>query len=320
MKNLGDFFVSIIYLQMTDAFCRKKSPKFSCCYCDYKCFKKSDFDKHNLTKKHQILTDTDKILTDCDFLSPNHKSENKNIILNKLYNCECGNLYKHRQSLFNHKKKCNISKSTPLENEIPTNDLIIMLIKQNNDLQKSLIDITKQTSIVNNTTFNNSNNKTFNLQVFLNETCKDAMNISDFVESVKLEVSDLENVGKVGYIEGISNIIIKNLQALDVKKRPVHCADQKREVMYVKDQNIWEKEDETNKRIRKAIREIAHKNICMLKEFRKKYPDCQEYDSKKSSQYNKIVIEAMGGKGDDDYEKETKIIKKIAKEVTIDKK
>jgi hypothetical protein len=320
MKNLGDFFVSILYLQMTDAFYREKSPKYSCFYCDYKCCKKSDFEKHTLTKKHQILTDTDKILTDGDFLSPNHKSENKNIILNKLHNCECGNMYKHRQILFNHKKKCNLSKSTPLENEIPTNDLIIMLIKQNNDLQKSLIDITKQTSIVNNTTFNNSNNKTFNLQVFLNETCKDAMNISDFVESVKLEVSDLENVGKVGYIEGISNIIIKNLQALDVKKRPVHCADQKREVMYVKDQNIWEKEDETNKRIRKAIREIAHKNICMLKEFRKKYPDCQEYDSKKSSQYNKIVIEAMGGKGDDDYEKETKIIKKIAKEVTIDKK
>jgi hypothetical protein len=320
MQSLGDFFVSIIYLQMTDVFCRKKSPKYSCVYCHYKCFKKSDYEKHSLTKKHKILTNTDIILTDVDFLSPNHKLENNNNTLNKLHNCECGNMYKHRQSLFNHKKKCNVSKSTPLENEIPTNDLIIMLIKQNNDLQKSLIDITKQTSIVNNTTFNNSNNKTFNLQVFLNETCKDAMNISDFVESVKLQVSDLENVGKVGYIEGISNIIIKNLQALDVEKRPVHCTDQKREVIYVKDENIWEKEDENNKKLRKAIRLIAHKNICMLKEFREKYPDCQEYDSKQNSQYNKIIIEAMGGKGDDDYEKDTKIIKKIAKEVTIDKK
>jgi hypothetical protein len=155
--------------------------------------------------------------------------------------------------------------------------------------------------------------------VFLNETCKDAMNISDFIESVQLQVSDLENVGKVGYIEGISNIIIKNLQALEVEKRPVHCTDQKREVMYVKEDNIWEKEDEANKKLRKAIRTIAHKNICMFKAFREKYPDCEEYDSKKNSQYNKIIYEAMGGKGDNDYEKDTKIIKKIAKVVGIEK-
>jgi hypothetical protein len=145
------------------------------------------------------------------------------------------------------------------------------------------------------------------------------MNISDFIESIKLQVSDLENVGKVGYIEGISNIIIKNLQALDVEKRPVHCTDQKREVIYIKDENIWEKEDESNKRLRKAIRMIAHKNICMLKAFREKYPDCEEYNSNKNSQYNKIVIEAMGGKGDNDFDKDTKIIKKIAKVVGIDK-
>jgi hypothetical protein len=199
--------------------------------------------------------------------------------------------------------------------------LIFEMVKSNSELQKSMFEICKQgqntyTSNINN----NCNNKTFNLQVFLNETCKDAMNIKDFVESVKLQVSDLENIGKVGYIEGISNIIIKNLNALEVNKRPVHCTDQKREVMYIKDENIWEKEDENNKKLRKAIRMIAHKNICMLKEFREKYPDCEEYDSKKNSQYNKIVYEAMGGKGDDDYDKDTKIIKKIAKSVTIDKK
>ena len=145
------------------------------------------------------------------------------------------------------------------------------------------------------------------------------MNISDFIESVKLQVSDLENVGKVGYIEGISNIIIKNLQALEVEKRPVHCTDQKREVMYVKEDNVWEKEDEANKKLRKAIRTIAHKNICMFKAFREKYPDCEDYDSKKNSQYNTIVYESMGGKGEDDYEKDTKIIKKRAKVVGIEK-
>jgi hypothetical protein len=189
------------------------------------------------------------------------------------------------------------------------------------DMQKQMFDFMKDKIGDNNSTniMNHSNNKTFNLQFFLNETCKDAMNISDFVESVKLQVSDLENVGKVGYIEGISNIIIQNLKAMDVNKRPVHCADQKREVMYVKDENIWEKEDENNKKLRKAIRMIAHKNICMFKEYREKYPDCQEYDSKKNDQYNKIVYESMGGKGDNDYDKDTKIIKKIAKEVVISK-
>jgi hypothetical protein len=191
--------------------------------------------------------------------------------------------------------------------------------KQMFDFIKENISCNTSVNTINNIN-NNCNNKTFNLQVFLNEKCKDAMNIMDFVESVKLQVADLENVGKVGYIEGISNIIIKNLQALDVDKRPVHCTDQKREVMYVKDENIWEKEDENNKKLRKAIRLIAHKNICMLKEYRATYPDCEDYDSKKNDQYNKIVYESMGGKGDNDYDKDTKIIKKIAKNVIIDKK
>jgi hypothetical protein len=191
------------------------------------------------------------------------------------------------------------------------------LLEQNEQHHKEMIELTKKQTTNINT--QNNTNQQFNLQFFLNETCKDAMNIMDFVESVKLQVSDLENVGKVGYIEGISNIIIKNLKALDVNKRPVHCADQKREVMYVKDENIWEKEDENNKKLRKAIRMIAHKNICMFKEYRDKYPDCEEYDSKKNDQYNKIVYESMGGKGDNDFDKDTKIIKKIAKEVGIDK-
>jgi len=231
------------------------------------------------------------------------------------------------------KKKCVLHKNDlVVENESAINfdtNVVLDLVQKNQEfqkemfleMQKQMFDFMKDKVGNNNSTniMNNSNNKTFNLQFFLNETCKDAMNISDFVESVKLQVSDLENVGKVGYIEGISNIIIKSLKALDVNKRPVHCADQKREVMYVKDENIWEKEDENNQKIRKAIRMIAHKNICMFKDFREKYPDCEEYDSKKNSQYNKIVYESMGGKGDDDYEKDTKIIKKIAKNVIIDK-
>ena len=306
----------------------KNADNFYCNSCDFKCCKKSDWMRHIATQKHSLRT--------------------KNAILNKKnaendqpFVCKfCNRSYKARNSLWYHQNKCEIftskndvviNQKTNLQEQPICNSsqsdiqaltgLIFEMVKSNSELQKSMFEICKQgqntyTSNINN----NCNNKTFNLQVFLNETCKDAMNIKDFVESVKLQVSDLENIGKVGYIEGISNIIIKNLNALEVEKRPVHCTDQKREVMYVKDENIWEKEDENNKKLRKAIRMIAHKNICMLKEFRDKYPDCEEYDSKKNSQYNKIVYESMGGKGDNDYDKDTKIIKKIAKSVTIDKK
>jgi hypothetical protein len=181
-------------------------------------------------------------------------------------------------------------------------------------------DTITHNNINNNNNTINSHNKTFNLQFFLNETCKDAMNIMDFVDSIKLQLSDLENVGKIGYVEGISNIIVKNLNSLDETKRPVHCTDSKREVMYVKDEDKWEKENEEKNKLRKAIKKVAHKNSKMLSEFRVKNPDCLKSTSKVSDQYNKLVFEAMGGKGDNDLEKEDKIIKNIAKEVTIDKK
>jgi hypothetical protein len=157
------------------------------------------------------------------------------------------------------------------------------------------------------------------LNVFLNEHCKDAMNITDFVDSLKIQLSDLESVGKLGFVEGISNIIVKNLKALEVHKRPVHCSDSKREVMYIKDEDKWEKENEEKNKLRKVIKKIANKNSRLLPAFKEKYPDCGKSDSKFSDQYNKLIVEAMGGPGDNDYEKEDKIIKKIAKEVTIDK-
>ena len=309
-------------------FTPKNAVLLDCHFCNFKCCKKSDWERHIITQKHLHRTK-------CINLEQNAENAKK-------FFCKfCQKSYKARNSLWYHENKCDFNteissniidenihvtttqhQSQPQQTDIQAlTGLIYELVKSNTELQKSMFDICKQgqNNYTSNISNNNCNNKTFNLQFFLNETCKDAMNIMDFVESVKLQVADLENVGKVGYIEGISNIIIKNLKEMDVEKRPVHCTDQKREVMYVKDENIWEKEDETNKKLRKAIRMIAHKNICMLKEFREKYPDCEEYDSKKNSQYNKIIYEAMGGKGDDDYEKDTKIIKKIAKNVTIDK-
>ena len=303
--------------------CSKVAPRFNCINCDYFTDKKSSYDKHLLTSKHIKLTQVNTF---------SNKSCPKIIDTNKIFKCKlCYKEFTSRVGLWKHNKKCKDSHSNVMNddnNNLFSNNndvnnltnLIYELVKSNTDIHKSVIELCKNGTNNNvNTNIINSNNKTFNLQVFLNETCKDAMNISDFIESLQLQVSDLENVGKVGYIEGISNIIIKNLQALDVEKRPVHCTDQKREVMYVKEDNVWEKEDEANKKLRKAIRKIAHKNICMFKAFREKYPDCEEYDSKKNSQYNKIIYEAMGGKGDNDYEKDTKIIKKIAKVVGIEK-
>ena len=319
---------------------KKYLPRFNCEICDFKCYMKNDWIRHLSTAKHNFQVNGNEMeMSNLKKLKKNLKDSQKLQINNS--SCHCGKLYTTNSGLWKHQKKCpvinnlfnnnNMNNNNNNNNNIMNNGnntnceianlthVISELVKTNTDIQKSVIELCKSATtnnIVNNI---NSNNKTFNLQVFLNETCKDAMNISDFVESVKLQISDLENVGKVGYIEGISNIIIKNLQEMDVNKRPIHCTDQKREVMYVKDENIWEKEDENNKKLRKAIRTIAHKNICMLKAFRDKYPDCEEYDSKKNDQYNKIVYEAMGGKGDNEYDKDTKIIKKIAKQVTIDK-
>ena len=290
----------------------KKSPKVAkilcCTICHYTTCKVCDFNKHLATDKHKNNEDGSKMIV--------NDSEKSQKVAHFI--CNCGKIYKYDSGFYRHKKKCqDTTNKTDIKGDsaISDKELIIMLINQNKELMEIVKNGTNNTINYNN----NSNNKTFNLQLFLNETCKDAMNISDFVESIKLQISDLENIGKVGYIEGISDIIIKNLKALDIEKRPVHCTDQKREVMYVKDENIWEKEDENNKKLRKAIRTIAHKNICMFKDFREQYPDCEDYDSKKNSQYNKIVYEAMGGKGDNDYEKDTKIIKKIAKVVGIEK-
>ena len=298
---------------MDDKFIPKNPQIFLCNFCVYNTSSKKDYDKHILTLKHKKRTNGLQL-------------DDTPLTINKFI-CECGNEYKHRQGLWKHKKKCDNSKYPKNPEIIEKQNEIIMLtelvkdvVKQNQDLTNKLFDVCKNNSNTNISNNNiNSHNKTFNLQFFLNETCKDAMNIMDFVDSIKLQVSDLENVGKNGFVEGISNIIVKNLISLDETKRPVHCTDSKREVMYVKDENKWEKENETKVKLRKAIKHVAHKNSKMLSEFRTKNPDCLKSESKVSDKYNKLVFEAMGGKGDNDSEKEDKIIKNIAKEVTIDK-
>jgi hypothetical protein len=237
----------------------------------------------------------------------------------------CNKLYKSLSGLWKHKKVCNGDIHFSLSNEqndikILTN-LVLDVVKQNQELTNKIADVCSKnnsnTNILNNNI--NSHNKSFNLNVFLNETCKDAMNIMDFVNSLKIDLSDLENVGNVGYVNGISSIIVKNLNLLDETKRPVHCADTKREVMYVKDDNKWEKDNENKSQMRKIIKHATHKNSKLLKEYKAKYPGCEKSESKYSYAYDKLIVETFGGKGDDEIGKENKIIRNIAKNVTINK-
>ncbi len=298
---------------------QKKTPKtpdlFECKFCDFKCSKKSDYDRHLMTPKHQNATE---MLHNATYFTPKNA---------EIFVCDkCCKNFKHSSSLYRHKKNCPIIENSENNQNIEQNidkkdELINYLIKENQEFKNLILEIVKKdTTTNNNNNINtNSHNKTFNLNFFLNETCKDAMNIMDFVDSLKLQLSDLENLGKLGYVDGISKIIVQNLKSLDETKRPVHCTDSKREVMYVKDDNKWEKENENKQKMRKVIKHVTHKNSKLLKEFKTKYPGCEKSDSKYSDKYDKLIIEAMGGKGDNDLEKEDKIIRNIAKVVAIDK-
>jgi len=276
-----------------------------CQICDFICSKKGDWNRHISTRKHLNRTNENIIHT-------------KNITPFMCTNCN--KCYKARNSLWYHQQKCQTT-AQPIITDSSNNDFVfdkefvMTILKQNSELQTQMMEVIKNGT--HNTT--NSHNKTFNLQFFLNETCKDAMNITDFVNSIQVQLTDLMNMGEVGYVNGMSNIIIKNLNDLEVHERPVHCTDVKREVLYVKDEDTWNKETEGNPKIRCAIKRIAQKNSKQLFEFKHQYPDCVKSHSKHSDTYNNLIIESMGGKGDNDAEKEDKIIKKVAKEVLVEK-
>lgn len=308
--------------------------KFYCKKCDVKCFKKSHFVEHLETIKHK----TAEMVTNDNIFPPfpPFPPFSENDVLQN-HKCSCGRKYKYYSGLSRHKKTCgselslssqvinNINPHNNLNNVIDK-DFVMQLMKENTEQFKDIIlEVCKTNTNLTQTNLNsytnnvNSHNKTFNLNLFLNEQCKDALNLTDFVDSIKLELSDLENVGRVGFVNGITNIFLKNLKKLDVCKRPVHCSDAKREVMYVKDENKWEKENDEKKRLKNAIRCIANKNTKMLPVFREKYPDCSKSESKQSDQYNKLIIETYGGIGTSDSDNENKIIKNIAKEVVINK-
>jgi hypothetical protein len=310
-----------------------KNETYFCNNCDFKCRYASDWNRHKTTRKHIYQAKSEMVGNE-----ENKGSSNPAII--KCLSCEkCNKEFKTNSGLWKHKKQCsnyNINEVTnetinDLAKKISDKDeLIMFLIKENAEFKNIIVDQQKQQNVMlmeimknnvnvntnnSNNTTNNSHNKAFNLQFFLNETCKDAMNIGDFVNSIKLQLSDLENIGEIGYVEGISNIITSNLKALDVTQRPVHCTDKKRETMYIKDENKWAKENEDKPKLRKAIKNIANKNIRLLSQFREKYPDYCNSSLKISDTYDKIVIEAMTT----DVDKDDKIIRKISGATIIDK-
>jgi len=304
---------------------QKSSEKFHCECCHYSSSRKSQYTRHLSTDKHKFRTNE-------TFVTETNQNSSEK------FQCVCGTSFNNRTTLWRHKKKCNFENKDCVDNNQPDNlnaslnlitpELVMELIKDNKELKQIILEqnntinnlVKNGTNNINNSLNNsNNNNKTFNLQFFLNETCKNAMNIMDFVDSIKLQLSDLEKVGEVGYTQGISNIITTNLKALDVTQRPVHCTDKKRETMYIKDENKWEKEDEANTRLRKVIRRVTNKNIRLLPQILEKYPEYKNSSSKISDKYDKIALEAMGGVGGPDKDKEEKIIHNISKCVVVDK-
>jgi hypothetical protein len=292
--------------------------KFVCDCCSISCNKLADWKRHIQTKKH---------------LS-NKNDDYSNLLATTAtpFACECGKTYNDRTGLWRHKKKCGDNQSDDKDKSVVDASLIVQLIKQNQEFKDLLVEqntkmigafteaIKHNATITNNINSNiNSNNKTFNLQVFLLEDCKDAMNMSEFLESIKIQLADVEAVGELGYVNGISKLIISNLKALDVTKRPVHCTDEKRETIYIKESGVWVKDEDCSK-LRRLIKTVSNRNFKGTRLYKEKYPDCVYADSKYSDRYNKIVLEATGGGSKcNDFESENKIMKKIAKEITIDK-
>jgi hypothetical protein len=311
------------------------SNKFYCKSCNYGTCRKSNIDKHYATAKHMKTT----------FFATFNNELDKKVVVKK-YSCEqCDKEFNDRAGLWRHKKKCSKTdiiyedaaikenKKTDfnmltelfklqINENMEMKELMKEQYKENQKLQQQLLEIAKEGKTTNTNCNNNNNNtNTFNLQFFLNEQCKDALNIMDFINQIQLKLSDLDMVGKVGYSEGISKIFIRGLKELDVFKRPIHCSDLKREVLYVKDKDAWEKDNDEKNKIKTAIKYIAAKNFKQIHEWQDENPESDDYDSKKHMEYHNIVINSMGGSTDkEDDQNYNKIIKNVAKEVVIDKK
>ena len=321
---------------MVTIFTNKSPIKFECDICDYNTCNKKDYSKHISTPKQIKMTN----MVTCGDINPLPLV------------CMCGNTYKYRQGLSRHKKTCtDIINNTivdilpqPKQPDQPLKTssedmqmtLILELVKQNQEFKdlliqqsnqmmeqnKTMIEVAKNSNTNNNNTIHtNSHNKTFNLQVFLNETCKDAMNMKDFIKSLELSMTELERMGEVGFAEGMSKLFVDRLNILDITKRPIHCSDVKREIIHIKDDNKWERDNANLDRLRKIIKQLTHKNILRVDDWKKANPGCTEYNSRKNDQYLRINMEAIGPVDEADEKRDFgKIIRRVAESTAIDKK
>ena len=325
-KHLEDFLVSLYKLTMVNEKSRKIPLAYSCELCDYICYVNKDFTKHLSTRKHLNATET------------NNKSR---IVPSNLICKTCNKTYKHRSSLCKHKKTCIIENITICQSvcsradepEILSN-LVKELIKnnqelakqnqetqlqnqevtkQNLELQKHVIELCKNGT--HNTT-NNNNNKSFNINLFLNEQCKNAINFNEFIENISVSREDLMNTGQLGFVGGVSKILIDQMKGLGINERPIHCTDLKRDIVYIKENNEWNKEEDDVK-IRSAIQEVTRKSMGTLIDWKKNNPDYEDMDSKFSQDCLSMQRNSMAG-----YDRDTlypKVMRELNRTITLDK-
>ena len=288
---------------------QKSSEKYFCSACDYTTIRKSQYTRHILTLKHKILTNTNKKV--------------QKVQDDKTFQCVCGSSYKFASSLCYHKKTCKVlegKENTTIsdDNEVSpkgvvSNEMILKLIEQNGKLQEQLVSLSKEKNIVNNFV-NNTNN--FNLNIFLNEKCKDALNISDFIQSLEITLDDLMYSKNKGLVEGITNVMIKGLRQLDIYKRPIHCTDTKRETMYIKNCEKWEK-DENHEKMKNTILKIANKERNMISAWVEENPNW--FDTEDTQIEYLTMVRNVCEPIENDGRCEKKIIRNISREVFLDK-
>jgi len=299
---------------------QKSSEKFHCDLCDYTSCRKSQYDRHLLTAKHIKLTN----------VTNTYENVSKG---STTFTCtNCSKVYRSRMGLWQHSNKCSpdTNKSVVVENPVIDTNLILKLIQQNENLQNLLVQQSNEktelinklmerepgnnnTNCNNNTT--NNNHQKFNLNFFLNETCKDAMNIQEFLENIRVTFEDLLTIGNAGFVNGVSDILIKQLRDLDVNKRPIHCTDAKRETIYVKDQDSWNKDDKENTRLKNAIEKIEYKNVVALRDWCNENPDAKVNNTSKNILKDKIYMQTLQG----DDQTRNRIIKNLTKEIVVEK-
>ena len=299
----------------TDDFgCRKRKEnanKFECKICNFTCSKESEWKRHNVTSKH------------VNRITGIYKTPITHI-------CKCGKQYKYSRGLWEHKQKCNglmRTQSTEQPPEISNpvdSSLILELLNQNKELHQMVIELAKKAGNTTNTTNNTNNtinNNKFNLNVFLNETCKDAINLNDFIQSIELTTSDFVNTGELGYVRGISDIMLERIRNMEPHVRPIHCTDLKRETVYVKDSDKWAKEDDNKTHIRKAVRIVANMNKDQVHSWIQENPNYEVLDTPECDKFFEYSKASLGGYGkEEDMKFENKIINNILTETTIDKK